>query len=207
MREAVQQLLRQIPDVWLGRGETAAPTESTGHAGLDALLPNGGWPVGALTELVPLAEGIGELRLLMPALRSVCDSGRHVVLVRPPHIPYAPALVRMGLPLDRIIWIEPGDEAHAHWAAEQTLRERSVGAVILWTRSEAATALRRLQLAASEGRALAFAYRPYPSLRHASPAALRLKLHPAPRALRVEVVKARGGRAGATALCALQTAA
>lgn len=211
MREAVGELLRQIPGIWRGRGvgrdACAAPVESTGYAGLDALLPGGGWPVGALTELVSLAEGIGELRLLAPALRSVCDDGRPVALVRPPHVPYAPALARMGLSLSQVWWIEPAREEQAHWAAEQILREGSAGAVLLWTRSSSTTALRRLQLAAGEGGALAFAYRPYASLRSTSPAALRLVLHPAARALHVEVVKARGGRAGASALCPLQAAA
>lgn len=206
VRDAVQQLLRQIPGVWLGRGATAAPVLPTGHARLDALLPNGGWPLGLLIELVPLAEGIGELRLLMPALRHAARGGRQIVLVNPPYIPYAPALAQLGLPLQRISWITPREEDDALWAAEQALRAGSAGAVLLWTRTERSPALRRLQLAAGEGQALAYAYRPYPSLRLSSPAALRLALHPAPRALRIEIIKSRGGRTGAAALCPLSAA-
>lgn len=207
MREAVHQLLRQIPGVWLGQGETAAPVIASGHASLDHLLPGGGWPVGGVTELAPMAEGIGELRLLMPALRQVCEDGRQVVLVKPPYIPYAPALARLGLPLEQVIWIDPREESDALWSAEQALRAGSAGAVLLWTRTERTVALRRLQLAAADGQALAFVYRPFASLRNASPSALRLALHPAARGLRAEVIKARGGRAGATALCPLAVAA
>ena len=42
--------------------------EPTGHAALDALLPQGGWPRGALTELLLPADGVGELDLLLPTL-------------------------------------------------------------------------------------------------------------------------------------------
>src|SRR4051812_39379662 len=42
--------------------------QSTGFADFDALLPGGGWPVGAITELMPETYGIGELSLLLPAL-------------------------------------------------------------------------------------------------------------------------------------------
>ena len=41
--------------------------ESTGHAALDAVLPQGGWPRRALSELLLPADGVGELELLLPA--------------------------------------------------------------------------------------------------------------------------------------------
>lgn len=204
MNEAIDALLRQRSDIWLGRRATTALVEASGHIELDAVLIGGGWPVGALTELIPLAEGIGELRLLMPALRRICNENRFVILIRPPHIPYAPALARMGLPLDKLLWINPEQEREAHWAAEQALREGSVGAVLLWTRTDSTIVLRRLQLAAAEGCSLAFVYRPHVCLRNASPAALRLVLRPAMHALYVEVIKVRGGHSGVTVLCPLQ---
>jgi protein ImuA len=42
---------------------------ASGHAALDAQLPGGGWPVGALTELLLPHPGVGELRLLAPRWR------------------------------------------------------------------------------------------------------------------------------------------
>jgi hypothetical protein len=160
-----------------------------------------------LTELTPHGAGIGELGLLMPALRRIaCDEGRPIVLVRPPHVPYAPALVQSGLPLHRLVWLQPSSEQEAQWAAEQTLRAGIAGAVLLWSDTKADVALRRLQLAAEEGQALAFLYRSPRTLRNASPAAVRLSLHPAAGALRIEVVKARGGHGG-SALCPLRSVA
>ncbi|MDI7065596.1 hypothetical protein QMO17_30595, partial [Klebsiella pneumoniae] len=40
---------------------------SCGHTVLGAELPGGGWPAGALTELLTPQPGCGELRLLQPA--------------------------------------------------------------------------------------------------------------------------------------------
>jgi protein ImuA len=83
--------------------------------------------------------------------------------------------------------------------------------VLLWSAAAGDTPLRRLQLAAQEGQSLAFLYRPPQSLPHAlsasSPAAVRLVLRPAPDALRIQVLKARGGRDGASVLCPLRDAA
>jgi len=203
---AVDALLRSTSLVWRGHGTAAAPSVATGHVSLDRLLPGHGWPVGAVTELVPDTSGIGELRLLMPALRRIaCDEGRPVVLVGPPHIPYAPALYRAGLPLRRLIWLQPSSETETQWAAEQTLRAGIAGAVLMWTDTRADLALRRLQLAAEEGQSIAFVYRPPRALRNPSPAAVRLALRPATRALRIDVLKARGGQGGSV-LCPLRSA-
>ena len=204
---ALDELLRRTPTIWRGYSTAATPSVATGRVALDRLLPGGGWPVGALTELIPHGAGIGELRLLIPALRRIaCDEGRPVVLVRPPHIPYAPALVQAGLPLHRLIWLVPPSEEEAQWAAEQTLRAGIAGAVLLWTDTKADAAVRRLQLAAQEGHALGFVYRSPRALRNPSPAAVRLALHPAADALRIEVIKARGGHGGSV-LCPLRCAA
>ena len=192
--------LAKIPGVWRGREAAPVKARSTGHAALDTLLPGGGWPIGALTELVPLIEGIGEVEVLRAALKQLCAEKRHIVFVRPPYIPYAPALLRAGLPLPRVLWIDAAQDEDARWAAEQTLREGAAGAVLLWSPAIADRPLRRLQLAAEAGQSLAFVYRPAITLNNSSPAALRIVLRPAPGALTVEVLKARSGRAGSVCL-------
>src|SRR5690606_11269280 len=70
---------------------TAAGGEPTGHAALDALLPQGGWPRRALTELLLPADGVGELSLLLPTLARMTQAGTVVAVVAPPYLPYAPA--------------------------------------------------------------------------------------------------------------------
>jgi cell division inhibitor SulA/protein ImuA len=193
-------LLWEIPGIWRAHELAAVKARSTGHMALDALLPGGGWPIGALTELIPLIEGIGEVALLQMSLKRLCDEKRHIVFVHPPYIPYAPALLSAGLLLPRVLWIDAAHDEDAHWAAEQTLREGAAGAVLLWSHAVADRPLRRLQLAAEAGESLAFIYRPVVTLNSASPAALRIVLRPAPAALGVEVLKVRGGRGGAVVL-------
>jgi cell division inhibitor SulA/protein ImuA len=194
--QVAAQLLRNLSEVWSGRDLAPIKALSTGHDCLDAILPGGGWPLGALTELIPLHEGIGELALPMPSLKRLCDEKRRVVFIRPPYIPYAPALLRAGLPLHLILWIDAPTDADARWAAEQILRGGTAGAVLLWSDANADRPLRRLQLAAEEGESLAFVYRPAATSLHPSPAALRIVLRASRTGLSVEVIKARGGRCG-----------
>src|SRR5699024_2131956 len=65
---ALESLVEQR-QVWRGRpAPRAAGGQPTGHAALDAVLPAGGWPEAALSEILVPADGVGELRLLWPAL-------------------------------------------------------------------------------------------------------------------------------------------
>ena len=190
---ALHDLLQSSAQVWRGTHTLRIKTCASGYAMLDAALPGGGWPIGALIELLPACEGIGELRLSMPALKTLNDANRQIVFVRPPHTPYPPALLRAQLSLQNILWVHPGNDEDARWAAEQTLRAGAAGAVLVWSDNGDDRNLRRLQLAAETGLALAFLYRTPSALQQPSPAALRLLLQPAADGVQVEILKARGG--------------
>ena len=59
--------------VWRA-GQGVAPRrdgEPSGHAALDAALPDGGWPRRALTELLLPSDGVGEIALLLPTLSGI----------------------------------------------------------------------------------------------------------------------------------------
>lgn len=192
----LRQLLRQ-PGVWRGNEQPAQQTVTTGYELLDQQLPGGGWPIGALTELMPDREGIGELGLLMPALARISRQGsRRIAWIAPPHLPYAPALADWGIDLERLLLIRPASTRDALWSAEQTLRSGSCSAVLIWTCPQADDrSLRRLQLAAESGCALGFLFRQGHDARRSSPAALRLALHASqPDGLQIEIVKSRGSR-------------
>lgn len=168
---------------------------ASGHAQLDAILPGGGWPLGALVEIVPLEYGIGELSLLLPAMASMLASGRGALLVDPPFIPYAPALLQHGLDLSRLLVIHLVDSGQALWAMEQSLRTGACGAVLAWCDHDDGKVLRRLQLAAETGQAIGVLYRSLMPSEH-SPCALRLSLEPEDGAVRLRVLKARGSMPG-----------
>ena len=147
--------------------------EPTGHPGLDALLPQGGWPTRALTELLLPADGVGELALLLPTLARLTRAGGTVVLIAPPYLPYAPAWQAAGVELARlqVVQAAPRD---ALWAFEQCLRSGACAAVLGWPRQADVQALRRLQVAADTGECLGFALRDARHAANPSPAALRL---------------------------------
>jgi hypothetical protein len=154
--------------------ERTAEGESTGHAALDALLPQGGWPRRALTELLLPADGVGELELLFPTLARMTGCGGTVVLVAPPYVPYAPAWRAAGVDLAHLEIVEASSR-DALWAFEQCLRSGACVAVLGWPRDVDPKSLRRLQVAADSGRCLGFALRDREHLANPSPAALRLE--------------------------------
>ncbi|WP_394558482.1 translesion DNA synthesis-associated protein ImuA [Aquipseudomonas alcaligenes] len=183
--------------VWKGQA-LVSPTgaQPTEHAALDAALPGGGWPEGALSEILLSAPGLGELRLLWPTLVRLSSAGERLALIAPPYLPYAPAWQAAGIDLQRLEIIR-AQEKDALWAAEQCLRSGSCGAVLCWPNQASDRALRRLQVAAETGQTLGFAYRPASAAHNPSPAALRLHLESPDQ---VRVLKCRGGLAPARAI-------
>lgn len=161
-----------------GRGAVApVDSESTGHAALDRLLPQGGWPRGALTELLLPADGVGEIGLLMPTLARLTRAAGAVVLIAPPYLAYAPAWQAGGVDLAHLHLVEAAPR-DALWAFEQCLRSGACAAVIGWPGNADGRALRRLQVAADSGDCLGFALRDRRHAVNASPAALRLEYVP-----------------------------
>ncbi|KFN50366.1 hypothetical protein P873_06745 [Arenimonas composti TR7-09 = DSM 18010] len=178
--------------LWRGQVSANAPARlPTGFAALDAVLPGGGWPEAALSELLPDLDGLGELSLLLPALVRLTAAGREIVWVDPPYRPCLPALLRAGLDPTRLHLVDSGGETA--WALEQCLRSQACGAVVGWLPRADDRCLRRLQVAAETGQAPGFLFRPPTAVRQPSPAALRLQVAAGGR---VRVVKCRGGRAG-----------
>lgn len=163
---------------------------STGFAALDAALPGGGWPGGALTELIHGRDGIGELSLLAPALARASEASG-VALIAAPYLPCGPAFAQHDINLAQLLMVQAPAAEDRLWAAGQALRSRAFGAVLLWLQGPVADRdLRRLQLAAEEGAALAFLFRPLAALRQASPAALRLRIEARGQ---LHILKVRGG--------------
>jgi protein ImuA len=180
------------PSLWLASQLAHSTTRciDTGHPTLSAQLPGGGWPTGTLIDLLLQQQGIGELRLLRPALVSAAK--RRIVLLQPPHPPQALALAALGLSPSQLIWIRSSRSADALWAAEQVLRSGSCGALLLWQNHARGETLRRLHLAAQSAETLFFMLRPLAAAQDASPAPLRLSLRPAAGGMEIGFVKRRG---------------
>ena len=72
----------------------------TGFSILDEQLSGSGWPTDGITELLYEHAGIGEIRLLAPALANLSQQKAGWILwISPPYIPYAPALIAAGIAL------------------------------------------------------------------------------------------------------------
>jgi len=182
------------PAIW--RGGDCAPEPAalpSGFPALDAVLPGRGWPGAALTEIVLEREGIGEIRLTLPALARLQAQGRDVVWIAPPQVPYAPALAAAGLDLTRLLVVHCRNPADQLWAYEQALRAPGCGAAFAWLGPHDDRTMRRLAVAAREGRTWGVLWR-RPGLRAiAAAASLRLALAPREGRLAVHVLKRRGG--------------
>ncbi|HEY6237202.1 MAG TPA: translesion DNA synthesis-associated protein ImuA [Candidatus Elarobacter sp.] len=187
----LEQVL-QRPDVWRGSHAPATQVIASGFPALDPLLPGGGWPHGAITEIALPHDGIGELRLLLPALARLSRSDSWIAFIAPLYIPYAPALAAAGVELSRVLLVHPHTPADHRWAIESSLRAGACAAALAWIGDVDAAHVRRWQLAAEAGGTCGILFQRQPI--SGSSAALRLQLASAGTdALTIHVLKRRGG--------------
>src|SRR5687768_9807253 len=186
---ALEEILQRHP-VWLG-GALKLQTAriSTGYDLLDQQLPGGGWPTGALTEILSGQHGIGELQLVLPAVAALTWAGKRVVWLAPPYLPYAPALAAAGVNLEHLAVVRAPGRRDALWAAEQALRAGCCHALLGWFRKAAYDDLRRLAVAAEASSAWVALFRPLQAAAESSPACLRLALESDGEGLAVKILK------------------
>ncbi|MGH8725978.1 MAG: translesion DNA synthesis-associated protein ImuA, partial [Burkholderiales bacterium] len=162
-------ILQRHP-VWRGApASTFSPVVSTTYKLLDQALPGGGWPTGALTEILSSREGIGELQLVLPALAALSWAGRRLAWLAPPHLPYAPALAAAGVDLAQLAVVRAPGRRDALWAAEQVLRAGCCHALLAWFRKASYDEMRRLAVAAEGSAAWVALFRPREAANEPSP--------------------------------------
>jgi len=180
---------------------------ATPFAELNAILPGGGLPRGALTEIL-CEEGSGrgafELALTL-AGRAFLERPVWLVIEagdcherEPSFYPATPVLDDSAR--ERLIHVKAPPKRGA-WAFTQALRCSEVSVALFATRSMDNLQQRRFQLAAQRGGTIGIVLRPLAARRRACWAALRLKVEAAAgqdrtlreRAYHVEVLTAKGG--------------
>ncbi len=195
--------LLENPRLWRGRNPAQGMAGlASGYERLDRHLPGGGWPQHALTEILTEHYGIGELRLLMPALAALSTADNSagfsepglIAWVAPPFQPYPPALQQWGIDLSHMLIVRPKTDKEVLWSAEQALSSGTCAAVLLWPEQLDDQSSRRLQLAAEKGNSWAIAFRPLTARSEPSAAALRIELQVNASGTRLSIVKSRGGR-------------
>ena len=118
---AAPPVTHAIPGLWRGHdlARTSRPGIATGYASLDAELPGGGWPAGALTEVLHRHAGIGEVRLFFPAL---CALARVIAALLKAH--ERDEFIAAVRALDRVLmsgfYVVPLYHLPAQWVARWT---------------------------------------------------------------------------------------
>ena len=191
----VDALLKASPALWRG-GALPRPdstTLSTGFEALDSAIPAGGWPATGIVEILHAQHGLGELSLLLPAL-AACSRRGPTAIIAPPQPLYAPALAQAGVALESLLWLATRHEKDTAWALETALRSQACQLVIAWPGRLRPDAVRRLQVAATEGQTLGVLMRP--DGRSAPNVHLRLRLEADAKGQAwATVEKARGSHA------------
>jgi protein ImuA len=203
------------PALWRAAqlGRATASGLATSFAALDAELPGGGWPRQALTELLLPHPGVGEWRLLAPALAGLqrgaagAELPRTVMLFDPPARPCPWTLAALGLDVAQLVIVQGRGQPRSRagvgaalpamdtlWALEQALASGQVGAALAWLPARLrGDALRRLQLAAQAHPGPVFLFREVQARLKPSAAPLRLQLAAGlPDQLLLRLLKRRG---------------
>lgn len=189
-------------------GSASMQTVASGYPALDAVLPGGGWPQGALIEVLQPQSGQQEWGLLAPGLAMALNGpatpdrpgAQLTALVGAPYLPFGPALGARLIDMRRLISIraQPGNAPSLLWATREALQCADVAAVLAWLPDARSAHLRRLQIAAHAHHKLLFVFRPLRAQNESSPAPLRLLLQGVVSSaeeggnLRVHVLKRRG---------------
>jgi protein ImuA len=180
-------------DIWRGHSHRAQlpETRDTGYDQLNARLLGGGWPLGSLTEVCQQGFVQSEWFLLTQAL---VDTPGLVVLLNPPFVPFAQALIKTGVDLDRVLVVESSNKADFLFSFIELTRATSCEALLAWQppQSLSYTELRKCQLAATEGQGLYVLFRPAAAAEQSSPANLRLSITLQAQDLQVRIFKQKG---------------
>lgn len=195
---ALEQLLRR-GDIWRGHSRAFIPqaVHSTGFTELDKALLNGGWPTRSLIECnFQHKTYSGEWWLFSPLIKALCARQQDgwLVLLNPPAIPFAPALIQSGIPLDQLLIVESRNKQDFIASFIEFTRSAHCLALLAWQipYSLNYTELRKCQLACAEGSAIYTLFRPNNTRNQSSPAPLRLSLVFSNTALELEIYKQRG---------------
>lgn len=180
-------------DLWKGPGKLKESSSiSTGYSQLDQYLPGGGWPIGALTEILLANTEQPPLWLIVPALAKLECEKRWQAWIAPTGIPYAPAIANTGIDISKTLVICPSTYKDILWATEQTLDSGACSAVLFWPHKMLTTTSRRLQIAAKNGHSFGLCFYPSKNIRHNTMATLRILFNPDCQGGEITILKGHG---------------
>lgn len=189
---SLEQLLNRA-DIWRGDARIVAPQLAldSGYAELNAALLNGGWPRCNLVEVCQKGFNQLEWFLLSPALKA---ADGYIVLLNPPLMPFAQALIQAGIDLDQIIIVQVDNKADFLASFVELARSESCAVLLAWQQQHnlSYTELRKCLLATNEGAALCVMFRPEHAQQQSSPASLRLQSEITANHVQLKIFKQKG---------------
>jgi protein ImuA len=158
-RSAVSELRERIARLE-GSAARARTVLPFGIADVDVRLPGGGLSLGALHEVGGGGNGAvdGAAAALFAAGIAARTKGKVLWCITRPDL-FAPGLAQAGLPPDRVIYVEAGDDKTVLACAEEGLRHGGLGTVVAEIAQLSMTASRRLQLFAEDSGAVGIVLR------------------------------------------------
>jgi len=175
-----------------GTARGRARTLPCGVAGLDTLLPDGGWPRDGVVEIVVPDNLADAMSLVRPALGCLGRQGRMIALVTPPFEARAGLYADPGINANRLLQVNPHPGRSALWTVESLLEGGACGAVLAWPACDTELMGRRLQKAAAQGRCLCILFRHEGAPARRSTLDLRLRLDVTAVGRTVSRVNSRG---------------
>ena len=132
----------------------ASLVTATGNAILDEMLPSGGWPKSGLVEIILPDMYSHAMSLLMPALIRLSRQSRWIAMVNPTWPARNSLFTEPGIRHERVLQVNPHPGRSALWTAESMLRSGDCSVVMAWPNCNTELMGKRLQKAATHGKAL-----------------------------------------------------
>lgn len=195
--DSLMTTLKNQGQIWSGNDWrlTHSAASPSGYVALDNLLNGGGWPLGAVTEILCSQPGQGELRLVIPFLEQLGQQDlRWQLWLNPPYQPYGPGLNAWGLNTDKMLICQADKPEDLLWSIEQGITTGGASVVLAWVEALDKAQLRRIQLASEKNGIATFLFRSL-KFRHAqSVSALRLAINMMEQQrVQLDILKRRGG--------------
>ncbi|MFC3093506.1 translesion DNA synthesis-associated protein ImuA [Alteromonas sediminis] len=167
------------------------PSLATGFTELDDAL-SGGWPESGVVSINSLS-GIGELRLLLPALAlRNTQNKRLMIIITPPYPVNAEFLHEQGIDLTDVLIVNVNAHQSQLWCAEQCLKSGCCACVLMWPEKLQHHQVKRFQLAAQQGCSVLFTFHAQQHATAGLPVSLALSLEPASEGIKVNITKRIG---------------
>jgi len=146
----LREQLRRFEKRWLE--QEADAVVGTGEEAIDSLLPHGGFPAGALSEING-ALGGGRMTVAWRVMAIALEQGGLAACVDGPGWLYPPGANEFGVQWRRLCLVRPPEGKRDVWAAEQLIRSGCFKVVVLYRTTPLSEVQgRRLHRAAEAGR-------------------------------------------------------